>query len=92
MAIDPKGLLGPPAYDLANAVLNPFPCTHLVHDPTRMAAIADQIANGLNITTTEMLTWVCLHGCLASAWGDQDNYWEQGARLAGRLAGLKLPD
>lgn len=91
LLIDPKALLGPPAYDLANAVLNPFPHAGLVLTPDRMTLMAGQAAAHLGISLQDMLRWVCLHGCLATAWDGGAGYWADGARMAGRLAGLSPP-
>jgi streptomycin 6-kinase len=94
LAIDPKGILGPPAYDYANILLNPFPHADHVLDPARLsrqAAIAAEIAG---VPESDMLRWVCLHGCLGAAWSLRDDayaYWREGAEIAGRLADLPLP-
>jgi streptomycin 6-kinase len=94
LMIDPKGILGPPAYDFANMILNPVPHAALVHDPVRMARMAGMVAERLAMPPRDMLAWVSLQATLGFGWslGDSEApYWERGARLAGELAGLRLP-
>jgi streptomycin 6-kinase len=57
----------------------------------RMANMAGIAAKSLGLRPTDMLAWVCLHGCLAAVWEGGEGYWADGARLAGRLAGLEPP-
>jgi len=95
LAIDPKGISGPPLYDFANMVLNPLPHTGLVHDPVRMARQAAIIAESTGTRPDDVLRWACLQALLGlcwSLWDDERAYWLAGARLAGRLARLALPD
>lgn len=92
LSIDPKGILGPPVYDLANCLLNPFPHADHVFHANRMQRLADVVAGEFGVTAKDVLRWTCLHGCLAAAWEGRDAYWAAGARLAGRLAGLRPPD
>lgn len=91
LAFDPKGVFGPPVYDLANALLNPYPHLDLILDPARMARQAANVAGHLALTEREVLRWVCLHGCLSAAWHGTGGHWMAGARVAGTLAGLNVP-
>jgi streptomycin 6-kinase len=93
-AIDPKGILGPPAYDMANALLNPITAPHLTHDPARMAAMATLVARRFGVTPQRMLAFAALQGTLGLAWSLTDSeapYWATCARIAGRLADLNPP-
>lgn len=92
LAIDPKGLLGPPVYDLANCLLNPYPHLDHIRDPGRMARRAAIVAEHLERSPREVLIWTCLHGCLAASWDGAEGYWSAGARAAGQLAGLRPPE
>ncbi len=68
LAIDPKGLWGAPAYDLANALCNPFGHTGLVADPARMARQAAILSERTGHAATSMLAWAFVHGLLSAAW------------------------
>lgn len=91
LAFDPKGVFGPPVYDLANALLNPYPHLDLILNPARMARQAAIVAEHLAVPAREVLHWVCLHGCLSAAWHGAGGHWVAGAGVAGDLAGLTLP-
>jgi len=67
----------------------------LVHDPVRMARQAAIIAESTGTRPDDVLRWACLQALLGlcwSLWDDERAYWLAGARLAGRLARLALPD
>lgn len=68
LAIDPKGLWGAPAYDLANALCNPFGHTSLVANPARMARQAAILSERTGHPATAMLAWAFVHGLLSAAW------------------------
>jgi streptomycin 6-kinase len=68
LALDPKGLWGAPAYDLANALCNPFGQTSLVADPARMARQAAILAERTGHAAPAMLAWAFVHGLLSAAW------------------------
>lgn len=70
-AIDPKGLIGDPHYDLANALCNPleFPGTR---DPGRAAAMARSLATVTGLDAARLLAYAACHACLAALWCLQD--------------------
>ena len=94
VAIDPKGVLGPVAYDYANLILNPVPESALVHDPGRMARLAAVVADRTGAAAGRVLDWVAFQGVLGLSWSLDDHerdYWWRGAVVAGRLAGRSPP-
>jgi len=68
LAIDPKGLLGDPAYDLANAFINPGGAEDRVKDPRRIAALADMVAARLGHNRKRVLGWAAAHAALSACW------------------------
>tara|TARA_R110002124_G_scaffold44422_15_gene135615 strand:- start:9030 stop:9881 length:852 start_codon:yes stop_codon:yes gene_type:complete len=68
LAIDPKGLLGDPAYDLAIAFINPGGAEDRVKDPRRIAALADMVAARLGHNRKRVLGWAAAHAALSACW------------------------
>ena len=68
LAIDPKGLIGDPAYDLANIFINPKGAAHLATDPRRIAARADILSARLNYSRKRILGWAAAHAALSACW------------------------
>ncbi|UYN99435.1 MAG: phosphotransferase [Devosia sp.] len=68
LAIDPKGLLGDPSYDLANIFINPVRANNMAADPQRIAARADILSQRLGYPRKRMLGWAAAHAALAACW------------------------
>lgn len=68
LAIDPKGLLGDPAYEVANIFRNPEGATQLAADPRRIAALADAFAQRLGFNRKRVLGWAAAHAALSACW------------------------
>ncbi len=68
LAIDPKGVLGDPAYDLANVFINPKGAAHLATDPRRIAARADILSQRLDYPRKRILGWAAAHAALSACW------------------------
>ena len=68
LAIDPKGLLGDPAYDLANVFINPKGASHLATDPRRIAVRADILSQRLTYPRKRILGWAAAHAALSACW------------------------
>ena len=85
LAIDPKGLIGDPAYELANAYRNPVGATTLAANPRRIAALTDIFASRLGYNRKRMLGWAAAHSALAACWDLAD-----GNPIATDLAVLPL--
>jgi streptomycin 6-kinase len=68
LAIDPKGLIGDPAYELANVFINPKGAGHLAADPRRIAARADILSERLNYPRKRILGWAAAHAALSACW------------------------
>ena len=72
LAVDPKGLVGDPAYDLANAFLNPIDAQALVTAPERIARLAGSFSARLALTRKRLLGWACAHAALSACWDLED--------------------
>jgi streptomycin 6-kinase len=68
LAIDPKGLIGDPAYDLANIFINPKGAAHLATDPRRIAARVDILSQRLDYPRKRILGWAAAHAALSACW------------------------
>jgi len=68
LAIDPKGLIGDPHYEVANAFRNPYAATALASDPRRIRAMADAFAARLGLNRKRMLGFAAAHCGLSVCW------------------------
>jgi streptomycin 6-kinase len=72
LAIDPKGIVGEPAYDAANVLCNPVTMPTLVQSAARLLGQAHCLAARLKISPPRLLAWVYVHACLAASWSLED--------------------
>ena len=68
LAFDAKGLLGDPAYELANAFRHPLDQPHLVCDPARIDRLAHLWSDGLGVPRPHLLQWACAKCAMSIAW------------------------
>jgi len=68
VAFDAKGLIGDPAYDLANAFLNPMDAPATVGCQARMIRMAAILADTTGISAKRLLDWAAVHCALTIAW------------------------
>lgn len=68
LAIDPKGLIGDPHYELANAFRNPHGALKLAADPRRINAMADIFAARLGLNRKRILGFAAAHSGLSACW------------------------
>lgn len=68
LAIDPKGLVGDPAYETANVFINPERGIQIAADPRRIAARGDILAERLNYPRKRILGWAAAHAALSACW------------------------
>ena len=83
LAIDPKGLVGDPAYEVANVFINPERAGHIAADPRRIAARADILSERLNYPRKRLLGWAAAHAALSACWSLAD-----GSPITSQLAVL----
>ena len=72
LAIDPKGLVGDPAYDVANMFCNPLDRDDLRTEPARIGSMASAFAVMLDRDAPTVLRWAFVHACLSASWHFED--------------------
>jgi streptomycin 6-kinase len=72
LAIDPKGLLGDPAYDVANVFYNPLDRDDLRLDPARIRSRARTFVEVLDREPADILGWAIVDITLSAAWHTED--------------------
>lgn len=73
LAIDPKGLIGEPAYETGSLLRNPLPQILQVPQPRRLLARRiDQLAEELAMDRTRIRDWALAQSVLAAWWSIED--------------------
>jgi streptomycin 6-kinase len=91
LAIDPKGVVGEPAYDTGALLYNP---TELLDAPRPGKALErriDQLAEQLDLDGARVRGWGLSRAVLAAYWGWEDSgeVWEEALAFAELLAAIK---
>ena len=68
LAIDPKGLVGDPAYEIGNVFRNPIGADALVISPQRIDRLADVFAARLGFDRRRVLSWATAHTAISACW------------------------
>ena len=68
LAFDAKGILGDPAYEMANAFRHPADRPELVSDPERINRLATLWATGFGVSRQRLLEWASAKCALSIAW------------------------
>ncbi|MHB1111564.1 MAG: aminoglycoside phosphotransferase family protein, partial [Devosia sp.] len=68
LAIDPKGLLGDPVYEVASSFINPMDAPKLVTDPRCIVRLADLYEARLGYNRKRMLGYAATHAALSACW------------------------
>ncbi|HEU5100040.1 MAG TPA: aminoglycoside phosphotransferase family protein, partial [Roseiflexaceae bacterium] len=92
LAIDPKGVIGEPAYEVGAWLRNWLPDLLEQPDPARvMARRVDQFAEALGIERARIRGWGLAQAVLSVWWCIEDNGsgWEPTIACAELLAGIK---
>lgn len=89
LAIDPKGLIGEPAYEVGALLRNPMP--QLLSRPNVVRVLmrrADQLSEELGLDRERVIGWGLAQAVLAAAWSleDQGHGWEPWISCAEILA------
>lgn len=83
IVIDPAGLIGDAALDVANMFSNPLDRFDLTRDQERIAWMAEVFADALDRDVRTILRYAFAYGCLSAAWHEED---ENGAERDNELA------
>jgi len=70
--IDPAGLIGDAALDVANMFSNPLDRFDLTRDEERIAWMAQVFSQTLNRDVRTILRYAFAYGCLSAAWHEED--------------------
>ena len=68
LAIEPRGLLGDPVYEVAAAFINPKGAEALAADPSRVARLADSFSARLKFNRRRVLGFAAAHAALTACW------------------------
>ena len=79
LAIDAKGLIGDPHYDLANALFNPIDMQSLVRAEGRLGRMASILASGTGYDRERILSYALCHARVSAIWSEQDGEDPSGA-------------
>ncbi|MEM6550088.1 MAG: aminoglycoside phosphotransferase family protein [Pseudomonadota bacterium] len=71
-AIDPKGMIGCPAFDLSNSFKNPVGAPELVADLSRTERMAHRFAERLGYPRARILGWAAVYAGLSASWDLED--------------------
>lgn len=72
LAIDPKGLLGDPAYDVANLFCNPVSKPQICQLRTRVETLTVTLASRLGLCPHRVICFAYAHAALSAIWSVQD--------------------
>lgn len=82
LVIDPKGVLGDPAFDAANMFYNPLDRDDLCRDEHRIAFMAETFGRTLAQDPRSILDHAFAYGCLSASWHVEDgNRSDEGREL-----------
>ncbi|MCM2279251.1 MAG: phosphotransferase [Oligoflexia bacterium] len=72
VAIDPKGLVGDPCYDLANVFYNPNFLPQLIERQDRIEMLSEKFSTFFNLERQRILAFAFSFGCLSAVWAMED--------------------
>jgi streptomycin 6-kinase len=90
-AIDPKGIIGEPAYEVGALLRNPFPDLLSAHQPDRiLAGRLNRLSTDLDLDHKRLLAWARAQAVLSAWWCLEDNLpcWQGMVACAELLARL----
>ena len=68
LAIDPKGLIGDPCYELANIYGNPLGMAELWLDPGRVKMLTDTFVQKLGYSRERIIKFGFVHNVVSTVW------------------------
>ena len=93
IAIDPKGVIGEPAYETGALLRNPLPDILKMADPVRLQRRrVDQLAEELDLDRHRILGWGIAQAVLSAWWSYEDHGhgWEPALKCAEILVQIQL--
>jgi streptomycin 6-kinase len=91
LAIDPKGVVGEPAYDTAALLHNPAGLLDTAHPSKALERRIDLLAERLGLDRDRVLGWGISQAVLAAYWGWEESgrVWEEALRFADLLSEIR---
>lgn len=86
--IDPKGLLGDPAFDVANIFRNPYAVGDIVFEPQRIEGLARRFADRFGWTRRRILEWACVLNGISAVWTPPGSNFDWELRMMPVLLGV----
>jgi streptomycin 6-kinase len=87
LAIDPQGLIGDPAYDVANVFGNPLGGASDILNPSRVKTLARRFSLAIGCSETKILRYAAAHAGLSICWSlDDSGSADAQENIAERLA------
>lgn len=92
LAIDPKGVVGEPAYDTGALLYNPTELLEASRPGKVLERRIDQLAGGLDLDGARVRGWGLSRAVLAAYWGWEDSgqVWEEALAFAELLVAIKV--
>jgi streptomycin 6-kinase len=89
LAIDPKGMLGDPGYEIGPFLLNPW-SDDMPKDPALLRRRLDILADELQYDRDRLRDWGIAHAVLSACWSAEDHGtgWQMPIKTAENLIGL----
>lgn len=73
LALDPKGVIGNPAFDCANTLHNPLERHDLFHNETRLLKQVEILSEKTDINPQDIIESAYIYGALSSCWTKDDD-------------------
>jgi streptomycin 6-kinase len=74
LAIDPKGVIGEPEYELGAALRNPYERSELFTNPVTIRRRVDGFARTLRLDAERILAWAFAQAVLSCIWAVEDGF------------------
>lgn len=74
LAIDPQGIWGDPAYEVANLFGNPRDHPDVTLSKNRPMQLAIMLESALKLPSKRILGWAYVHSCISAAWAIEDRH------------------
>ncbi|MBA3813321.1 MAG: phosphotransferase [Alphaproteobacteria bacterium] len=89
LAIDPKGYVGEPCYEVGAMLRNPLNCPPIAQNPERIRTRVSIICERLNFDRERVIGWAFSQAVLSGIWSVEDGEspeWSMGAAMAFKMS------
>lgn len=74
LAVDPKGVVGEPEYEIGAALRNPYERPELFAEPAVIQKRVERFARELHLDATRVLSWAFAQAVLSTIWAVEDGF------------------